>query len=272
MITVDVRAFLLESLEGKMFTAQLTAGEPGILAGATLASGRASQIGLSVLTSASNGLSLQSGFCILRVKGSAEQIARGEEELLACVGKASGVATAAARFIGQARGRARIVCGAWKKVAPELRKELRDAILVGGAGIRLLDEPFIYLDKNFVRMFSGISEAVSRACSIKGRAVAVQLCGEKAQVLEDAWRAYRAGADVLMVDTGKVEDLRAVVEAAGRRRFRNSVKIAFGGGVTAERIEEVITAGAEIIDIGRSIIDAPLLDFRLDVEEPHESS
>jgi len=45
------------------------------------------------------------------------------------------------------------------------------------------------------------------------------------------------------------------------------VKIAFGGNVTAQRLEEVVAAGADIIDIGRAIIDAPILDFRLDVQQ-----
>jgi nicotinate-nucleotide pyrophosphorylase (carboxylating) len=70
-----------------------------------------------------------------------------------------------------------------------------------------------------------------------------------------------------MVDTGSVEDLREVVEEARRQGFRQRVKIAFGGSVTAQRLEEVVAAGADIIDIGRAIIDAPILDFRLDVQQ-----
>jgi nicotinate-nucleotide pyrophosphorylase (carboxylating) len=79
--------------------------------------------------------------------------------------------------------------------------------------------------------------------------------------------AFNAGAGVLMVDTGSVEDLCEVVETARRQGFRQRVKIAFGGGVTAQRLEEVVAAGADIIDIGRAIIDAPIIDFRLDVQQ-----
>jgi nicotinate-nucleotide pyrophosphorylase (carboxylating) len=68
-----------------------------------------------------------------------------------------------------------------------------------------------------------------------------------------------------MVDTGNVNDLLKVVDAANRQGFRQEVRIAFGGGVTSEMLEEVIRGGADIIDIGRAIIDAPILDFRLDV-------
>jgi nicotinate-nucleotide pyrophosphorylase (carboxylating) len=263
---MDVRAYLLEPLNGKIFTAQLTAVEPGILAGANFASSRASLLGLTVLTLSPDGSNLKSGHCALHVRGSAEQIARGEEELLACVGKASGVATAAAEFVAKAGKRARIVCGAWKKIALDVRRELREAIAVGGAGVRLVDEPFVYLDKNFVRMFSGIPEAVGRARSMDGRVVAVQLRGDTGPITDEARSGFNAGAGVLMVDTGNVEDLRAVDGVTRCDGFRDRVRIAFGGGVTSGRLEEVIAAGADIIDIGRAIIDAPLLDFRFDVQ------
>ena len=264
---MDPRPYLFEPLHGQLFAANLTAAESGILAGATFALNRASDLGLSVLTHLPDGSQLQPGVCVLSLRGTAEQIARAEEELLGCVGKPSGVATASCRFAALAGGRARIVCGAWKKVAPEIRKQLREAIGVGGASVRLLDEPFVYLDKNFVRMFAGITEAVGRAYSMNGRIVSVQIRGENGPIAREAVLAFNAGAGVLMVDTGSVEDLCEVVETARRQGFRQRVKIAFRGGVTAQRLEEVVAAGADIIDIGRAIIDAPIIDFRLDVQQ-----
>jgi nicotinate-nucleotide pyrophosphorylase (carboxylating) len=270
---MDVRAFLFQPLLGKIFTADLTAAGPGILAGASLAHECAEGLGLSVLQRLPEGSHLQPGACVLRLRGTAEQIARAEEELLGCIGKPSGVASAAARFNGLAYGRARIVCGAWKKVAREIRKQLREAIMIGGAGLRLVDEPFVYLDKNLVRMFGGIAEAVGRARSMNGRVVAVQVRGEYGPMAGEAMSACGAGAGVLMVDTGRVEDLREVAGAVLRQGLRQRVRIAFGGGATLDGLEEIVEAGADIIDVGRAIIDAPILDFRLDVQlrDPRES-
>lgn len=258
---MDLRTYLFQPLDGLLFVADLTATEPGVLAGMKAALERASQLGLSIIAHLTDGLSLDTGACVLKVRGTAEQIARTEEELLGFLGKPSGVATAASRFAARAAGRVRIVCGAWKKAPQELRSRLRDAVEIGGAHMRLLDEPFVYLDKNYVRMFAGIAEVLGRACSINGRAVAVQIRGEGGPIAEEAVLAAGAGADVVMVDTGSLEDLRQVVEVLRGR----AVRIAFAGGVTPERLEEAIDSGADIIDIGRAIIDAPLLDFRLDV-------
>lgn len=264
---MDIRTYLFEPLIGASFVAEMTAAEPGILAGTDFAQIRAAELGLRLQSVAAVGTTLEVGSSVLRLIGSAEEIARAEEELLACVGKASGVATAAAGFMALARDRVRIVCGAWKKVAPGLRKELREAIAVGGGGIRVVDEPFVYLDKNYVRMFGSLAKAVERAHGIDGRTVSVQLRGHTGPVAEEACEAFKAGAGVLMVDTGSVADLRAVVGVASREGFREQVKIAFAGGVTLSSLEEVIAGGADIVDVGRPIIDARLLDFRLDVVE-----
>ncbi|MGC8604447.1 MAG: nicotinate-nucleotide pyrophosphorylase, partial [Desulfomonilaceae bacterium] len=214
---------------------------------------------------APEGAFMRSGFPVLRLIGGAEDVARGEEELLACVGKASGVATAASKLLAQVNGKVRIVCGAWKKVAPDLRKDLRHAIAVGGAGIRLLDRPFVYLDKNYVRMFGSVKSAVERARGIDGHTVAVQIRGDTNLISEEADQALNAGAGVIMVDTGNIDDLRIVVEIVGRKGFRNYVKIAFAGGVDSSSLEDVATAGADIVEVGRAIIDASILDFRFDV-------
>ena len=227
---MDIRAFLFEPLLGRSFVAELTATEPGILAGSPFTRSRAEEIGLHIEMAARDGIPLAKGSCVLRVRGPAEEIARGEEELLACVGKPSGVATATARYCALAGGKARIVCGAWKKVAPEVRKPLREAIATGGGGIRLTDDPFVYLDKNYVRMFSDIGAAVRRAVQIEGRTVAVQLKGNTDSIAGETRKAFQAGAGILMVDTGNLDDLKAAVETARAEGFRDRVRVAFAGG------------------------------------------
>jgi len=262
---MDVRAYLFEPLLGASFVAEMTAAEPGLLAGTDLALTRGAELGFRLEALAPVGTPLGAGSRVLRLIGSAENVARAEEELLACVGKASGVATASARIMKQASGKVRVVCGAWKKVAPELRKSLRQAIAVGGVGIRLVDEPFVYLDKNYVRMFGSIKKVVQRARGVDCRIVVVQIRGDTDLIAKEAREAFGAGAGVVMVDTGNLADLHAVVDSANSEGFREYVKIAFAGGVKADSLDKVIAAGADIVDVGRSVIDAPLLDFRFDV-------
>ena len=263
---MELREFLFQPLETRTFRFALRAWEDGIFSGAAELRELAEGIHLEVVSILPEGASLAKGKVVLVAQGSAEKVAQAEEMLIGAVGKPSGVATAVAAMVRQAAGM-KVVCGAWKKVDSSIRAQLRRAVLTGGAAIRISDHPFVYLDKNYVRMFGDIQRAVDRAKSYdSARLVAVQLRGEDRTIVAEAEAAATSGADILMVDTGRLEDLTAVVRAAEAGGWRGAVQMAFGGGVTPRMVAEVVAAGADIVDVGRAIIDAPLLDFSLDVE------
>ncbi|ADL07155.1 nicotinate-nucleotide pyrophosphorylase [Thermosediminibacter oceani] len=264
---MDIRDFLFAPLTGRTFMLEITARQRGVLAGTDRLQKIAQELGLKLEDLSPDGTKMAEGSCICRARGDAWQVARAEEQLLGVIGKASGVATAAAEMVYQARSRARVVCGAWKKVPPEVRHDLRQAIATGGAGIRIVDEPFVYLDKNYVRMFGGVGPAVRRARELEGRVVVVQLRGEEASLAEEAVEAAAEGAHILMVDTGRLQDLVLVRDVASKKGFREKIRLAFSGGVVKDELDEIIAAGADIVDVGRAIIDAPLLDFTLDVKK-----
>ena len=223
-------------------------------------------IGLENIKSVNEGHVLKSGGCIFKATGDAERIIRSEEMLMGVIGKPSGVATAAANLVKIADERVKVVCGAWKKVAPKIRGDLRQAIMTGGAGIRITDAPFVYLDKNYVRMIGGVKNAVIMAKAYEPeRIISVQVRGETGPVEEETEQAYHAGAGIIMVDTGKLADLEAAVSVAEKGGWRSEVKIAFAGGVMETDIENAIRVGVDIIEAGRSIIDAPMLDLSLDI-------
>ena len=43
------------------------------------------------------------------------------------------------------------------------------------------------------------------------------------------------------------------------------MRVAYGGGIKIASIRSLRTTGIDILDIGAEIVDAPLVDFRLDV-------
>ncbi|WP_242836819.1 nicotinate-nucleotide pyrophosphorylase [Desulfotomaculum nigrificans] len=271
MIELELREFLFQPLRDKKFSFVITAQEKGIFSGAKRFKEILTELNIKVDWVAEEGFSLQPDTPVFRGSGTAEKVARAEEMLLGVIGKPSGVATAAAEFIKRSGGKIKVVCGAWKKVAPEIRADLRQAIATGGAGMRITEAPFIYLDKNYVRMFNGVGPAVRRAVEFDPeRLVAVQLKGETQPIIEEVREAVGSGASILMIDTGNTADLRTAVNVAIENGWRDKVQFAFGGGVTQKDFPEVIAAGADIVDVGRAIIDAPLLDFRLDVEKKEE--
>lgn len=262
---MDIRNFLLAPLAGSLYTFEIKAKQEGILAGTNRLQETVQKLGLDIEWMGTEGMKVKEGTCVFRGRGDAWEVAFAEEQLLGCIGKTSGVATAAAEMVSYVKGKLRIVCGAWKKIPVEIRQDLREAIATGGAGIRIVDEPFVYLDKNYIRMFGSISSAVRRARALGDRVIVVQVRGETGLIVEEAMEAIREGANILMIDTGQFEDLLLVKDLIVKKDFQGRVKIAFSGGVKKEGLDKIIAAGADIVDVGRAIIDAPLLDFSLDV-------
>jgi nicotinate-nucleotide pyrophosphorylase (carboxylating) len=68
-----------------------------------------------------------------------------------------------------------------------------------------------------------------------------------------------------MVDDASLRTLEAADRALREVGLRDGVTLAFAGGVTAAHLHAAHAAGAEVVDVGRAIIDAPLWDLHLEL-------
>jgi nicotinate-nucleotide pyrophosphorylase (carboxylating) len=91
------------------------------------------------------------------------------------------------------------------------------------------------------------------------------LKSEGKRLCQEASLASQLGADIIMIDTGDKEDIKMVDLVLKKQELRRSVKIAFGGEIRIEDLEKLKKFPVEIVDIGKAIVDAPLLDMRMDV-------
>ncbi len=89
--------------------------------------------------------------------------------------------------------------------------------------------------------------------------------GTYADIASEACEAAQWGADIVFIDTGKPEDIPPVSESLVRLGLRNKVKLAFGGGINIGKIAELKALDIDILDIGREIVDAPILDMKLEI-------
>ena len=147
----------------------------------------------------------------------------------------------------------------------EIKSIVREAVVCGGAAFRITDQPFLYLDKNFVRMLGGIAATLNAVAPVRDKLKVIQLKGEFASVAQEAITAVTHGADILMIDTGVLADFAAARRALEAMGLRQQVKLAFARGVRLEHIPAMKGLGIDILDIGAEIVDAPLLDMKLDV-------
>jgi nicotinate-nucleotide pyrophosphorylase (carboxylating) len=261
----DIRDRIFESVAEKKVTASIIADGSGMIAGASSAGEEAGKLGIHLQAILDDGSKVVGGDEIARFCGTPTQIAVAEDLLIGFMAKPSGIATAAREFVTKTGNQPRIVCGAWKKMPKALKSTIRSAVVAGGAFCRISSEPFIYLDKNYIRILGGIRESLDAVADMKGYLKVVQLKGRHEDIVSEAFEAVRFGASILFIDTGRSADARAVVGALVERGQRNGVEIAFGGGISLQQVDKLKDLDIDILDIGRQVLDAPLLDMRFEV-------
>ena len=269
-VTPDLRDEIFRTVDGTKVTGVILADDEGIVAETNRAEDESKRMGLTLLGILSEGSEVRPGDEIARFSGSPKQVVSAEDVLIGLMAKPSGIATAARAFVTRAGGRPEIVCGAWKKMPLSQKESIRRAVGVGGALIRMSRDPFVYLDKNYIRILGGIGKALQAVRGMTDRRKVAQLKGRQKSVVEEACEAVEFGADILHIDTGNTEDVDRVVRELARLGKRNGVRIAFSGSIRLEDVDELRRLDVDILDIGRQIVDAPLLDMRLEVIEARE--
>ncbi len=243
------------------FRAVIEATEPGLLAGTAFVD-PADSLGLDGTWRllVQEGEAVAAGQSLVELAGPAEQLGVAEDFIMGPLGFASGVASRAAMFRKAAPASLTVACGGWKKLPASLKPLLRAGLAVAGVLPRLVDGQFVYVAKNSVIMLGGIETAITAGLAVGHGPVAIQV-----KSVEEAIAAIQFGAGIVMVDTGRIQDLAEIHEALLKRGSRSQIRLAFGGGVRLTDLEGVAQAGADAVDVGRAILDAPLLDLRMRV-------
>lgn len=262
----DIRYDLFQGCMTNRVTAVLTSEGEGVISGLARARVQMESLGMLFISPLQDGSSIHEGQELARVIGNPVQAVMAEEQIIGTLSKTSGIASAARLALARMGPGPQIVSGGWKKMPLEIKAMVRQAALDGGVQIRITEGPFVYLDKNYVRILGGVREAILRALPLGG-AVVVQIRGETKAVGDEAIEAAEAGANIIMVDTGSRRDLEEATRLLKARGLRSRVRVAFSGDVSLEEIGQLASLDLDIVDIGYAILDAPSLPMRFDVIE-----
>lgn len=265
----DIRDIIFKEIQHRRYRAVLIPERDGLLSGVEDAVKTAAELGVQWNSECREGDRLRKGVPFAELIASPRQMAMAEEQVIGTLAKASGIATAAEEAVKASENRVRIVSGSWKKMPPPLKDMVRRAIVTGGASFRICEPPMLYIDKNFIRMLGSIPAALNAAAPLEDSTKVIQIKGLTCPVEEETRQAVSSGADILMVDTGRLEDLEACLSELERLRVRDRVRVAFAGGVKIRDIPDMASRGIDLLCIGKEIVDAGLLDMKLDVVEEY---
>lgn len=263
----DIRDQVFRDICQKKYRAVLLAERDGILSGVEEAAKAAEELGVIWHSDCKEGDKVTAGTVFAELTAAPKEMAMAEERIIGELSKASGIATAAHYAVQLAEGKISIVAGAWKKMPPSMKNAVRQAVVSGGASFRICNPPMLYMDKNFVAMFGSVKGILSAVSHLTDVNKVVQIRGMLGSVKEETLEALDGGANILMVDTGNIGDVDICLALLKEKNCRDKVKVAFAGNVHMEDIPRFAKMGIDVLCIGKEIVDAPLLDMKLNVLE-----
>ena len=264
-----------------MVTAEITAGEKGIISGLPLAqltfSSLDKRLEFKCLTE--DGQEVSPGEKVAEVSGSGRSILAAERTALNFLSRLSGIATLTARFVKEVSGTKAQICNT-RKTTPTMRPLEKYAIRSGAGknhrsglfdGILIKDNHISILVKTGIA--SGRTEAITSLVKEARSFMRTLLSTRREEIRgievevenrEEAFAAAKAGATIIMLDNFKPDTVIKIIQELKHSGYKGKVEVS--GGIKLENVKAYARSGADIISIGKLTHSAPSLDFSLEIK------
>ncbi len=197
---------------------------------------------------------------VAKIKGNARKILLIERVFLNILGRLCGIATMTKRIVSKA-----------KKVNPEIRiaatrKTLlghldKVAVMIGGGDPHrwgLGDH--VLLKDNHIALV-GLEDAIERA----KKGSFVRKIEVEVKNVEEAIKAASLGADVIMFDNFKPEEVCRAVALLKEKGLRNRVLLEASGGINEDNIEKYAKCGVDVMSLGSLTHSAKSVDVSMKI-------
>lgn len=254
---VTSEAVIPEDLEAE---AVIIAKQDGVIAGLEEAKALFEHFDVKVGVQKRDGEEVREGDVIIELLGDARAILLVERTALNVMGRMSGIATEVRKLVERIKAvnpKVR-VAGTRKTLLKPMDKR---AILIGGGEPHRFSLSDAILIKDNHLALVPLEEAIRRAKTFSiYKVVEVEV-----ETLEDALKAAKAGADVIMLDNMTPEQIEDVLEALKHEGLREKVKIEVSGGITPENIEEYAGLDIDVISLGALTHSVKNFDVSLEI-------
>jgi nicotinate-nucleotide pyrophosphorylase (carboxylating) len=273
---MDMEGYLAEDIETVDITSEallseekakaiIIAKQDCILAGLEEAMEVFNYLGLDVKSEIEDGKEASKGEILLTIEGRAKDILAGERLALNFLARMSGIATETGKLVEKCRKISPTVeVAATRKTTPGFRAFEKKAVKLGGGEPHRygLSDAFLIKD-NHLKLVPSIEDAVKRArdseYAKQGKKVEIEV-----ENLQDAQKAAKAGADIVMLDNFTPKDAKDAY--INIKETTNEVFVEISGGVNPENILDYVEH-ADRISLGYLTHSIKAMDFTLEIVE-----
>jgi nicotinate-nucleotide pyrophosphorylase (carboxylating) len=213
---------------------------------------------LAVEARVREGQSITAGTTLAAIEGELAPLLTGERVLLNLVQGLCGVATLTRRYVDAVAGTGVTILDT-RKTTPGLRLLQKYAVRAGGGRNHRfgLDDGVLIKDNHIAACGGSVRAAVERARRLAPMGLRIEVEVDRLEQIGDA---LAGGADLILLDNMRPDEVRAARELVGRRALLEA-----SGGVTLDSVRALAEAGPDFISIGRLTHSAPAIDLGLDL-------
>ncbi|PPD42142.1 MAG: nicotinate-nucleotide diphosphorylase (carboxylating) [Methylocystis sp.] len=237
----------------------IAAREAGVVAGLPLARAAFAFLDPNVGFEAwvADGATVAPGEIVARIEGSARAVLSAERVALNYLGRLSGVASLTALYAARISHTKAKVCDT-RKTTPLMRAFEKYAVRCGGgANHRFGLDDAVLIKDNHIAVAGGVIPALRAAKAYVGHLTKIEI---EVDTLDQLGEVLTEGADAVLLDNMRPDDLRRAVEMIGDRMVCEA-----SGGATLDTIVAIAETGVDLISVGALTHSARVLDLGLDI-------
>jgi nicotinate-nucleotide pyrophosphorylase (carboxylating) len=243
---------------------EIVAKDLGVAAGIEEATVLLESLGLKAYILAQDGEKIRPGQRLIRIQGNARTMLCAERTLLNVLSRMSGIATTTRNLVEKLqKAKLKVTVACTRKTAPGLEYFDKKAVLIGGGDThRLHLDDMILIKDNHIALVGSCEKAIIRAK--QGASFSKKVEVEVASA-EDALKAARAGADIIMLDNFSPNQARKTIGLLRKAHHQRHIMIEASGGIDSENIVEYASTGADIVSLGEMTQSPIALDISMQI-------
>ena len=243
--------------------AEIIAKENGVAAGVEEATVIAEYLGVKAEPKVADGETIINKQILVLLTGDARTILTAERTILNLMSRMSGIATTTRNLTEELeKAQYKTKIAATRKSAPGMLYFDKKAVIIGGGDAhRLHLDDMLLIKDNHIAIVGSAKEAIHKA---KANASFTKKIEVEVTTPDDAIKAAKAGADIVMLDNFAPFQVKETVEKI-RKSCLDRVLIEVSGGVIADNLLDYAKANADVISMGSLTHSVKALDISLEI-------
>ncbi|MEM0016358.1 MAG: carboxylating nicotinate-nucleotide diphosphorylase, partial [Saccharolobus sp.] len=198
---------------------------------------------------------------ILIFEGDASKLLSVERFILNFLARLSGIATITNIMVKKVKEvNPNVKIAGTRKTTPGFRVFEKYAIEVGGGDPHRYNlSDAVLIKDNHITLYGNLEELIKK---IRESVSFTKLIEVEVSTYEDAIKAYKAGANAILLDNMRPYEIIPIVN-----ELKGKILIEASGGITPDNVVEYAKTNVDIISSGYITHSSKALDFSLDVEK-----